>query len=325
MIGDKSDVLARLKALLPGWYGTNTPILDAAMSAPAAVFSEIYDLIVYATKQTRIKTAADQWLDLIARDFFARRFQRFKAETDEHYRTRIVAEIFRPRATRPAIISTLTDLTGRAPIIFEPARIADTGALGMLNIGSESVSFGPGGTMVFPIANPITDPVYAWPASFALGSPNALSTIGVTIDSTLITIDETDIGIDATAFTTLTLSAGSTTLTADSDLITADNSGAVVGVPDPFAGIGAWGSLNYPDQFFVTAFRPLGGGVPSVAGLAAATYPGTSTPMPGGYGAGVIEYASLSIIQGNVTDADIYSAIDRCVAAGVTAWTQIKS
>lgn len=252
MIGDQDDIIARLKGALPArWFPTDSPNLDAWLSGPAFVLAGIYSLIQYAILQTRIKTATDGWLDLIARDFFARRFQRRAAEQDDSYRTRIIAEIFRTRATRPGLISALTDLTGQAPIIFEPARVTDTGAYG-----------GP---------------------YFAYGG-TSLPMTGITADSTTITTD-------------------STIVTADADAT-------------PFAGFGGWGSLDYPDQLLVTAFRSLGDGISLVNG-----YGGYA----GGYGVGSIEYTNVDDIEGPITDAEIYDTIARTVAAGVTAWTRILS
>ena len=40
---------------------------------------------------------------------------------------RVKHEILRPRDTRLALIEALTDLTGRAPVVFEPRNAYDTG------------------------------------------------------------------------------------------------------------------------------------------------------------------------------------------------------
>ncbi|QMV32422.1 hypothetical protein 8G_00028 [Ralstonia phage Hyacinthe] len=80
---------------------------------------------------------------------------------------------------------------------------------------------------------------------------------------------------------------------------------------------GAYGSLLMPYQGFVIAYRPLGTGIPSVSGY------GIST---GGYGqASQAEWASLSMIQGGVTDADIYAAIDATKPVGTIVWASIQS
>lgn len=81
-------------------------------------------------------------------------------------------------------------------------------------------------------------------------------------------------------------------------------------------GPGCYGSLQYPNQIFVTAYRGTAEGIPNVDG-----YGGYA----GGYGAGTIEYASLEMIAGPVTDADIYADIAQTVAAGITAWVTIQN
>jgi len=112
----------------------------------------------------------------------------------------------------------------------------------------------------------------------------------------------------------------------------------LIGASMGYGVAGGYGSLLLPYQAFVTAYRPTGAGVPNVAGYG--TYnsatPGTgylfdgsfipmTTPgAPGGYGAGQIEYASLSMIQQAIADADIYAAVDSVMPAGTIAWTAIK-
>jgi len=260
MIGDQSDFLRRLKSALPPWFGTNTPIMDAVLSGPSSSFSIIYSLIKYATNQTRLKTATDGWLDLAARDFFALGFRRRTNEPDAAYQARILAEIIRPRVTRAAVSKAVQDLTGIAPIIFEPARVFDTGAF-----GTSPATFVFGGMIP--------------------GKP------GITADSTIVTADSTLITADAGPF------------------------------PASAAGIGAWGSLNYPNQFFITAYRPPGAGFPNVAGFCSYANPTAG----GGYSfdSGFMEWVTLSNIQGAVTDAEIYATIARNIATGITAWTQI--
>jgi len=125
--GDQDDMLVRIKATLPAWFPSSSPILDGILTGFAYVASWIYGLIVYAKTQTRILTATDGGLDLIAFDFFGRRMRR-GTRTDEAFRTAIITELFRPRNTRQAIIDVLTALTGNVPDVFEPARPQDTGA-----------------------------------------------------------------------------------------------------------------------------------------------------------------------------------------------------
>jgi hypothetical protein len=78
---------------------------------------------------------------------------------------------------------------------------------------------------------------------------------------------------------------------------------------------GAYGSLVHPYQAFVTVFRPVGQGLPYVAGYGVPTG-AYSTASRSAYG----EYS-----KGDVTDADIYAAIDATKPVATTIWTRISS
>jgi hypothetical protein len=132
MTGDADEMLTRLKALLPrGWFGDSTPVLDALLSGFAYTLSFVYSLIQFAKNQTRIRTATDGFLDLISFDFFGSNLPRRTQEQDSPFRARILATLFREKVTRNGMIVALVALTGRTPIIFEPARPADTGGWGI--------------------------------------------------------------------------------------------------------------------------------------------------------------------------------------------------
>jgi hypothetical protein len=142
--GSQSDMLARLKGLLPGgWFPATsgsasksaTPILDGLLSGSAWALSFIYSLIVYAQNQTRIATATDVFLDLAASDYFGPNITRNANEPDAAFSTRIRANLLAPKATRAAVIDALVNLTGTAPAIFEPFNAGDTGAYGFGNLG----------------------------------------------------------------------------------------------------------------------------------------------------------------------------------------------
>jgi len=211
-------MLARLKAVLPPqWCGDDTPVLDAVLGGAAAMWSWLYGLLQAARQETRLATADTSFLDMIAQDYCGTRLERRGGEADDLYRLRIQQELRRDRATRGAVISVLTDLTGRAPVVFEPARPADTGA---------------------------------W------------------------------------------------------------------GVAGGYGAAGGWGSLALPFQCFVTAFRPTGQGIGFVSGWG---------DGGGGWGAGAVEYASLSMLAGQVTDADIDAAIAGVMPVAAIAWTRISN
>ena len=128
MTGDQQDMMARLRAVLPTrWFPDSAPVLDGLLSGLASGWSWAYQQLQYVKAQTRIATATDVWLDIIANDFFGGRLARRVGQSDGAFRDRIQRELFRERGTRGAIIAVLHDLTGRAPLVFEPARTTDTG------------------------------------------------------------------------------------------------------------------------------------------------------------------------------------------------------
>ena len=71
---------------------------------------------------------------------------------------------------------------------------------------------------------------------------------------------------------------------------------------------GAYGSLSLPFQCFVTAHRPLGLGIPLIAGY--------GSPGP-------LAYANLGWIATEITDADILKTIAGVMPVGSIAWTRI--
>jgi len=131
MLGDASDMLGRLSAVLPSaWFGGDTPILDAVLTGFSNGWAAIYNLLGVVRQQTRIATASADWLDRAVLDFFGQRLRRELNESDASLRARLDVEMQRERATRAAMVTKLTQMTGRAPVILEPARATDTGGWG---------------------------------------------------------------------------------------------------------------------------------------------------------------------------------------------------
>lgn len=128
MTGDAADMKGRLKALLPRWFGDTNPVLDALLSGIGAGLAIVYVFWAYAKAQTRILTATDAWLDVIAADFFGLTLRRGAGESDATFRLAILTNLFGPRATRAALAKVLTTLTGYAPTIIEPWQPTDCGA-----------------------------------------------------------------------------------------------------------------------------------------------------------------------------------------------------
>lgn len=153
--GDQADITSRLQQLMPhGWFPNGlSAIRDALLAGIANMLAFIYSMLAYVRLQTRIATATDGFLDLIAADFFGLSFQRKANENDASYSTRIAANIFLERATRRGLVNMLTRLTGRVPLVVEPSRPADTGAY---TIASGYGVAGAYGSLVLPYQSFVT-------------------------------------------------------------------------------------------------------------------------------------------------------------------------
>src|ERR1700720_2203361 len=128
MTGDLQDIVKRLKSVLPPWFSDVTPVLTAVLNGLATMWAFVYSLVQDAKLQSRIMTATDGWLDMIAGDFFGAGLQRTTYETDQSYRALIQASIFRERNTRHAAIKLGIDITGRTSWVIELGYPLDTGA-----------------------------------------------------------------------------------------------------------------------------------------------------------------------------------------------------
>jgi hypothetical protein len=117
--GDQNDIFNRLKGNLVPWFGNDSPNVDALLQGTAQTDSTIYSLIADASLQCRIKTATGDALDLISLDFFGGKLPRHPQENDASFRNRILANLVQERATRKGMITVLTNLTGRAPLVVE--------------------------------------------------------------------------------------------------------------------------------------------------------------------------------------------------------------
>jgi len=136
MTGDTADMLARLKLVLPArWFADVTPILDAVLTGLATAWSGLYTLLTTVGAQARIATASGIFLDMAAADYCGAALLRRTGEADASYSLRIRANVLAPKATRAAVSQALTNLTGRAPVIFEPLNATDTGGYNMFDLG----------------------------------------------------------------------------------------------------------------------------------------------------------------------------------------------
>ena len=130
--GDQNDIFGRITQVLTRWFGdlSQAPLASGLANAFAVTQSYVYSLIAYARLQTRIATATDGWLDMIAADFFGGTFYRHSGQSDASFRAAIILNLFSPRGTRQSVIQALTNLTGIAPVMVEFNRPTDTGVYG---------------------------------------------------------------------------------------------------------------------------------------------------------------------------------------------------
>lgn len=129
--GDRDDMLARLKSVLPSrWLGEASTTADALLAGLAEGWAWLHGMAATLRAQARIATATGAMLDMIAEDCFGPRLARRRLQGDAAFRAAIRRELLRERATRPALRAVLRDLTGREPRLFEPRRPADTGGWG---------------------------------------------------------------------------------------------------------------------------------------------------------------------------------------------------
>jgi hypothetical protein len=165
--GDRNDIAARLAQLIPpGWFQVGAAsVKDAMLQGIAATHAFGYALLAYVRLQTRITTATDGFLDMIAGDFFGSGVARALSQTDASLRSQIITNIFRERGTRAGLVAILRQLTGRTPDIFEPMRPYDTGSYGGPLIGYGVA--GGYGSMMLPLQTFVT--AYRPPAT---GIPN---------------------------------------------------------------------------------------------------------------------------------------------------------
>lgn len=119
--GSVTDIVGRLRAVLPPWFPTVAPVLNGLLTGFATSAAFIYSLYQYAQTQTRITTQTGAWLDLTAWDYLGPTFLRRTGESDTSFQSRIITWLTLPRVTVAGITAMLRALTGRTPAVLEPA------------------------------------------------------------------------------------------------------------------------------------------------------------------------------------------------------------
>jgi hypothetical protein len=136
MFGDFADMARRMLAVLPwNWFSDAPPVLGAVLNGLGTGMTAAFTLIQAVIQQSRLLTATGSFLDAAGCDFFGSSVTRLTGEPDTGFRQRLIDEMLRTRGTREAVNVALTELTGRAPSIFEPARSSDTGGYCVGGVG----------------------------------------------------------------------------------------------------------------------------------------------------------------------------------------------
>lgn len=134
----------RVKSFLPkSWFPNPSPIVDSFLMGFAKIGEIVKTSIDEVVPQLRIKTATGGVLDLIANDMFGSSLLRSFNESDSDYRLRILIELFRERATYPAMMESIAYFTGFYPVIVESGKDIDATGY-VLSEGSISTNEGDG-------------------------------------------------------------------------------------------------------------------------------------------------------------------------------------
>lgn len=125
---------SRMAALFPrGWAGDDAKQTGNVYSLLLSIGTELAVLqneVQYALAAQRLQTETSPELNYASADFLGDLLPRPSGLTDAAYAEEIIAALFQPAATRPALQQALYDLTGVLPRLMEPWNPSDTGALG---------------------------------------------------------------------------------------------------------------------------------------------------------------------------------------------------
>ncbi len=135
--GDQNDIQGRINALMPfSWFQPTVDTIEQGIIAAAAnALAFIYSILAYVRLQTRIATATDGFLDLVAQDFFGTSVVRTSGQSDASFRATIQANLFLSLGTRAGVFAVVTGLSGHGPTFGLPERPGDTGGYGVPTSG----------------------------------------------------------------------------------------------------------------------------------------------------------------------------------------------
>lgn len=314
-IGSQGDVSRRLfQVLPPSWFPNPAPNINALLQGFAAIGATAYSLIAFAKAQTRLLTSTGIFVDLFGFSYLGRTIKRAAGEADAAYAGRVQTEILRERATRAGMSKALLDLTGSAPVIFEPWNTGDAGAL---NIGTLALANAPG-TGAIAVTGSITPNLvgnYTQAGTFNGAALYQCPGVGfIWFSSGIIWVLSANLGDltkpDFSINSAVTPPLG--TFFPNTGLGAVGNPIAAPGTV--FGGAGAVGSIILPSQVLITVPAVSLQAIPNVAGLGS---------FLAGLGTGSFEIIDGADATGPVTTAGIYETINNTKPTGVSAWVQI--
>lgn len=131
MTGKANEMSHRIRLTLPGrWFSDAPPVLEGLLAALGSLWANLYALLEVVKSQTRLATTTGEFLDTASADYFGSLLPRAPNETDQSFLQRVRERMVRERGTRSALLSAVA-AAGCTARVFEPARIADTGAYGV--------------------------------------------------------------------------------------------------------------------------------------------------------------------------------------------------
>ena len=336
--GSVADFARRIMGLLPApWFQNAPPVAGALSETLADPLAYVFSLAAFVAKQTRIQTSTGGFVDLASTDFFGVSLPRLYNEADAAFSSRITAEILRPRGTRAAVVKLLQDVTGYTPTVFEPARTTDTGGYGSIMLGRAGTGLGYG------LAGAYGSLGLAFEAFVTCARPSGGGIATCAGYGSLTTIFHAGQGMPGCYATTSWFVPAGTGLAGDAgyDAIT-DESGDVI-VTDDGGTAGAAvaapvtdeagdeitdeaGDLLANDVSASASYNPLADEAGDEITDEDGNTIGTEAANVGGQAAttaGAIQYASLSMVVGAITDDIIYARVNAVKPVGTILWLRL--
>ena len=127
---NKEDFVYRLLENFPADWSSDEArssggVLHSLFSSVGAELEYSLDQVQFIFDATRVRTATEEALDLVAKDFFGTDVRRSTGEGDTAFRQRILAQLLAPAVTIEAIKRAIEIFTGKPAVLFEPWNLSN--------------------------------------------------------------------------------------------------------------------------------------------------------------------------------------------------------